>query len=826
MIRAFSIPCVLLSILLVGDTQADSKLSGVEDAMPIESQLAMIERYCFDCHNFEKSSGDMVLELFNPAQAHQDPELAEKIIRKLSAGMMPPAGKPRPDRSTVKSFIRSMESVIDASAQPRPGRPGPHRLNRVEYANAIRDLLALDMDATMFLPADDSSRGFDNQAGTLVMSPALLEAYLSAAGKISRLAIGSVSTPTQTQYRVAEDATQNYHIDGLPFGTRGGILIRHEFPADGEYGVKVFSVNLGNMGNFSPFGEVRGEQLEISLDGRLVQLFNWDKELEVGIPFEERSGQLRTIDVRIPITAGPHNVGVTFLATHYAPGLDLNKAFERSTIETGGLPGFTFYPHVGSVRIDGPYQASGAGDTPSRRRIFICYPDKPALEATCAREIVATLARRAFRGKAGKDDIVELMNFYTLGRESGGFDRGIEMMLQRILADPKFIYRIEDEPEGLAVNEIYPVNDLDLAARLSFFLWSSIPDDELLNLANRKKLHRPEILEQQVTRMLADQRSITLAENFAGQWLALRNLDGHVPVVDQFPDFDDNLRQAFRRETELFFDSIIRENRSVLDLLTADYTFVNERLAVHYGIPGVKGSRFRRVTLGEQFDARRGLLGKGSMLTVSSQPGRTSPVIRGNWVLANIIGVPAPDPPPDVPELKQQPGDAAGNVRTPSMRERMEQHRADPACSGCHKLMDPIGFTLESFDAIGQWRTQDNGNPIQVSEVMYDGTRVQGPADLRNFLLQYTDQFVRNLTGNLLIYALGRGIEYGDMPVVRDIVHEAGRDAYRSQTLIMALIRSDLFQLNSNTSNAAGQLEAVTQPEHTDMAPIHGAEGG
>ena len=817
MIRAFAIPCVLLYLLLFGNTPADAQTPDAAEAMSTESQLAMIDQYCFDCHNFEKSSGDMVLEMFNPALAHQEPELAEKIIRKLNAGMMPPAGKPRPDRTTVRSFINALANVIDASARPRPGRPGPHRLNRVEYTNAIRDLLALEVDATQFLPPDDSSRGFDNQAGTLGLSPALLEAYLSAAGKISRMAVGNVTAPTQTLYRVAADMTQNYHVEGLSFGTRGGLLIKYEFPADGDYNIKVFSVNLGNMGNFSPFGEVRGEQLEISLDGKRVQLFDWDKELEVGMPYDERSGQLQTIDARIPVSAGPHSVGVTFLATNYAPGLDLNKPFDRSTIETGGLPGFTFYPHIGSVRIDGPYQARGASDTPSRGRIFVCYPETPAMEQACARKIIAKLARRAYRGNASVDDIDELMDFYSNGGDKASFDARIEMMLQRILADPKFIYRIEYEPEGLAENVVYPVSDQDLAARLSFFLWSSIPDDALLDLAERQQLHQPELLEDQVQRMLDDPRSTALAENFAGQWLALRNLDGHAPVVDQFPDFDDNLRQALRRETELFFDSIIRENRSVLDLLTADYTFVNERLARHYGIPGVKGSRFRRITLGDEFDARRGLLGKGSILTVSSQPGRTSPVIRGNWVLSNIIGVPAPDPPPDVPELKPQQRDAAGNVKTQSMREQMEQHRSDPACKGCHQLMDPIGFSLESFDAIGKWRTQDGGNPIDGSAVLYDGTPTQGPAELRGFLLQYSDQFVSNLTVQLLIYALGRGIEYNDMPAVRAIVREAQRDNYRFRSLLKAIIKSDTFRMNSKTAVGTATIADVNRGRSPDV---------
>ncbi|HET7131272.1 MAG TPA: DUF1592 domain-containing protein, partial [Gammaproteobacteria bacterium] len=597
-----------------------------------------------------------------------------------------------------------IEGELDRAAQPKLPAPGIHRLNRAEYGNAIRDLLALDIDPSTFLPADDSSRGFDNQAGTLALSPALLEAYLSAAGKIARLALGQIATPSQKLYRVAEDTTQNYHVEGLPFGTRGGILVEHEFPADAEYAFKIFSVNLGNMGNFRPFGEVRGEKLEILIDGERVGLVDWDEAL---LSRGFGGGKLRTIDVRVPVTAGPHKVGVTFLATNYAPGLDMNRAFERSTIETGGLPGFTFYPHVGSVRIDGPYDVEGAGSSPSRRAILTCEPKSDADARPCAERILRTLARRGYRGTGTEADLDELLEFYDQGSAHGGFDAGIELALERLLTDPKFIYRVEASHPELAPGEKFRISDLELASRLSFFLWSSIPDDELLALAEQNKLHDPQVLDRQVQRMIADPRAEALTANFAGQWLNLRALEGHVPVAKLFPDFDDNLRQAFRTETELFFDSLIRENRPVTDLITADYTFVNERLAKHYGIPGVYGSNFRRITLGPELDARRGLLGKGSLLAVSSQPIRTSPVVRGYWVLQNLLGTPPPPPPPVVPALPTHEGDAAGNTKIPSMREQMERHRADPACAGCHMLMDPIGFALEQFDAVGHWRTLD-----------------------------------------------------------------------------------------------------------------------
>ncbi len=795
-----------------------SSLAGAAD-LPVAAQQHLVQQYCVVCHNYEDYAGGVEFEIFDPGNAHQNAALTERMLKKLRAGMMPPAGKPRPDLATVQALATSLETEIDAHAKPNLAMPRLHRLNRTEYQNAVRDVLGLDIDAAQMLPADDVSRGFDNQAGTLTFSPALLDAYLSAAGQISRTALGTATATTQANYRVADDTTQNYHVEGLPFGTRGGLLIEHEFPTDAEYLIKVFSVNLGNMGNFRPFGEVRGEQLEILIDGERVALVDWDEAL-VGRGFG--GGNLKTIDVRVPVKAGPHNVGVTFLATNYAPGLDMNRAFERSTIETGGLPGYTFYPHVGSVRIDGPYDVAGdvagRGDTPSRRAILLCEPAAGADARPCAERIVKTLARHAYRGAATQDDIDTLLAFYSQGSAAQGFEGGIGMALERLLTDPKLIYRIEKGHPELAAGTAFKIGDLELASRLSFFLWSSIPDDELLTLAEQGKLHDDAVLEQQVRRMLADPRSAALTENFAGQWLNLRALEGHVPVAKLFPDFDDNLRQAFRRETELFFDSLVRDNRPVTDLLTADYTFVNERLAKHYGIPGVYGSHFRRVTLGEEFDARRGLLGKGSLLATSSQPIRTSPVIRGYWVLQNLLGTPPPPPPEDVPDLPANETDAAGNTAMPTMREQMERHRADPACSGCHRLMDPIGFALEQFDAIGRWRTEDGPAPIDASSVMYDGTKIAGPKDLRNFLLGHSDQFVRAATEKLLTYALGRGVEYYDQPVVRAIAREAEADDYRFETLIAAVVKSDLFRMNMQGSEPAET--GVPEPAATAAALI------
>ncbi|HWK55181.1 MAG TPA: DUF1592 domain-containing protein, partial [Hyphomicrobiales bacterium] len=586
----------------------------------------MLDEYCTKCHNFEDYAGGIDLEGFTPSNIHEHPEIGEKVIRRLRAGMMPPVGEPRPDNETMQAFSEALEHNIDSNSEIRPGRPGLHRLNRTEYGNAVRDLLHVQVDPAEYFPADDSSRGFDNQAGTLGLSPALLEAYLSAAGKISQLALGTSTSPTQTLYRVAEDANQNYRIEGLPFGTRGGIKFSHNFPVDGEYTFKTFAITLGNMGSDRPFGDIRGEKLQVLVDGELVKVFDWDRELGVTRNQFERAADdeaeigenLPTLDVTLPLTAGNHEIGITFVATNFAPGLDMNNDFERSTIETGGLPGYTWFPHVGSVRVDGPYNISGPGDSQSRESIMVCSPQSAAEEADCAHQILTRLANVAYRGYANDEDIATLMNFYQQGRETGSFDSGIEMALQRVLTSPKFLYRMEMEPANVAEGDTYQISDLDLASRLSFFLWSSIPDQELLDLADAGKLSDPKELDRQISRMLEDSRSSAMTANFAGQWLALRNLSAHAPVVDQFPDFDNLLRESFRKETELLFDSLIRENHPVTELLTADYTFVNERLAMHYGIPGIKGERFRRVELGDDLAMRRGILGKGSMLTVAS----------------------------------------------------------------------------------------------------------------------------------------------------------------------------------------------------------------
>ena len=748
-----------------------------------------------------------MLDKLDPNHVEQNPAKWEMVVRKLRAGMMPPSGMPRPDMAARETFVEFLENELDHASTPILPPPGLHRLNRTEYANVIHDLIGLDVDPSKYLPTDDSTRGFDNIAGALSLSPALLEGYTSAASKISRIAIGDVSDPALVTYRVPADTSQDYHIEGLPFGTRGGLVVEHEFPADGDYVFKIFPINKGLMDNNRAFGEITGEKLELLIDGQRVHLYDWDKDVATGKPVHGG-----TADVHFHVAAGPHKVGVTFLATQLAPGQDLDEHFLRSTIETGGLPGFKFYPHVGKIEILGPNQASGATDSPSRDKIFVCHPATQAEEIPCARRIIDTLARRAFRRPIAEKDTEMLMSFYQEGKnESGKFDIGIERALQRILADPEFVFRREIEPPDLAAGKIYRITDLELASRLSFFLWSSIPDDELLNLAAQNKLHEPAVLNEQVRRMLADPRADRLVINFAGQWLNLRALQSWAPTVSLFPDFDDNLRLAMRKETELFVGSIVHEDRSVLDLINGDYTFLNERLAEHYGITGIYGSEFREVDLPPQFDMRRGLLGKASLETVSSQPQRTSPTVRGKDIMQIFLGVSPPDPPPNVPALKDQ-GAAVHGGSKPTMRQQMEMHRSHPPCSTCHKIMDPIGLAMENFDAVGHWRTTDNGSPIDPNGYMVDGSKIEGVEGLRQVLMDYSPQFVRVLTEKLLIYALGRGTEYYDMPLVRSIVRDAAKNDYRFSSLIIGIVKSDQFQMNQKlqvTSNPQKDLHAT-----------------
>jgi mono/diheme cytochrome c family protein len=760
---------------------------------------ALLDQYCVVCHNPQGAAGDTGLFLDQLDLTHLDAhrEQAEDVLLRLRSGLMPPRGMRRPEPEALESLISWMETELDRTAETHLPAPGLHRLNRTEYANAIRDLLDLEVDASKFLPSDDSSHGFDNMAGTLTMSPALMEAYLTAAGKISRLAIGSETAPTMAVFDVPVDTAQNYHIEGLPFGTRGGMLIEHEFPADGEYALTV----KGITGYFtSVLGEIQGEKLEVTVDGERVYLFDWDSE----IGNTEGNGGRTPL---IPISAGFHTVGVTFLATNDLPGTELNQPFLRTMISPGHIPGYKFYPHVGQVFLEGPFNGVSAAETPSREKIFTCRPpssgpDVEREEGECARRIVSTLLTNAFRRPPTDEDMEVMMEFYLAGREEGtSFDAGVEAALQRILADPEFIYRGEREPVGLAEGETYRLDGLELASRLSFFLWSSIPDDELIALASQGRLSDEAVLEQQVARMIADPRSSALVENFTGQWLNVRGMQVTEPVVEMFPNFDSNLRAAYRREVELFFDSIIREDRSVIDLLTADYTFVNERLAKQYGIPDLYGSQFRRVTLGPDLDMRRGLLGKGALLTVTSQAARTSPVKRGKWFLETFLGVSPPDPPPGVEiNLEQDP-----NKKPTTLRERLEAHHTNPVCNSCHQIFEPMGLAMENFDAVGAWRTEDSGSPVDATGVAPNGTALDGVQSLRELILQRPDQFAQVVAEKMLTYALGRGVEDEDMPLVRSIVRDMAENDYRFSSLLLGIVRSPAFQMNMRMTETEPQ---------------------
>ena len=774
------------------------------------AQRAVIDEYCVVCHNKTAKTANLLLDQLDLAHLGDHAEIGEKVVRKLRAGMMPPTGMDRPEAAERDALISWMEKELDRSAVTYLPAPGIHRLNRTEYTNAIRDVLGLKVDATKFLPSDDSTRGFDNIAGALTLSPALMEAYLSAAGKIARLAIGDVSAPTQAVFEVPPDTAQNYHIEGLPFGTRGGILIKYQFPADGEYTFKV----KGVTGYFQAvLGGVKGEQLEVTVDGERVRLFDWDKEIS------NTTGNGKSTQ-RIAVKAGLHTIGVTFLATNDVPGSELNRPFQRTMNTPGSIPGFLFYPHVGQVWIEGPYNATGATDTAARKKIFVCRPATRAEETPCARTIMAALVKHAYRRPSTSADLQSLTEFYQQGRSEGGsFDDGIEAVVQRVLADPEFVYRLEPEPAGLAPGKTYRINDLALASRLSFFLWSSVPDDQLIDLAAQGKLREPAVLEKQVQRMLADPKSDALVSNFTGQWLNVRSLENSDPAINLFPDFDDNLRAAFQREIELFFSSIVHEDHSILDLLTANYTYVNERLAKHYGIPNIYGPQFRRVTLTPDLDMRRGLLGKGALMTETSVAVRTSPVARGKWFLQTFLGVSPPDPPPNVPQIKEKPADATGNAKVPTMRETMAMHHTDPVCSSCHAIFEPIGLALENFDAVGAWRTQDDGSPIDATGILVDGSKLDGVASLRDALVRYSDQFERVVAEKLMIYALGRGVEYQDMPMVRSIVRESAPGNYKFSSIVLGIVKSPAFQSNMKPP-AAKTVEAASKPAGAPRTPL------
>ncbi len=722
---------------------------------------ALLTQYCVTCHNARAKAGGLTLDLAELTQIDRHAETWEKVIRKLQTGMMPPSGAPRPARAAIDGFITSLQSQIDraATAMPFAGTPALHRLNRAEYSNAVRDLLALDVDAASLLPPDDSAAGFDNIADVLGVSPALIEGYATAAAKISRLAVGDSSIGLdRVTYRSAGNLSQEDHLDGLPLGTRGGMIVRHTFPLNADYDLQI---GPGRSGGIGAVVTARAQDIDVTIDGQPVDL------------------QGKT-QLRLAVEAGPHTIAVALVKRSHIDGAD------------GVYDAPTRAPGISQITIAGPFNARGPGDTPSRRRLYVCTPKVAAEESSCAARILNTLATRAYRRPVPQSgpEMETLLEFYRTGRESGSFDSGIQRAVARVLVDPNFLFRFEHEPAGVAPGTPFRLSDLELASRLSFFLWSSIPDDELRDAAVRGQLKNPAVLERQVRRLLADPRADALVSNFAGQWLFLRELKN---VRPDSPDFDENLRRSFQQETELLFRTVVREDRPIIDLLDADFTFVDERLAKHYGMEGIHGSRVRRVSLAAN-DPRRGLLGHGSVLTVTSAANRTSPVVRGKWVLDNLLGMPPPQPPPGVETNLEK--DAA-QVKVTSLRQRLEMHRANAVCASCHKVMDPIGLSLENFDHVGKWRTTDGKTPIDATAQLVDGTKLDGPLSLRRALLERSDVFATVATEKLLTYASGRAVQYQDMPAVRAIIRDAAREKYRFSSLVIGIVKSTPFQMRA-----------------------------
>jgi hypothetical protein len=777
----------------VGSAQSASsskQTSATSSTFSTSSTLSrgLIDQYCVACHNEKVKTAGIAFDTADVADVSKDADVWEKAARKLRGGMMPPPGVRRPDAASVETFVTALEHHLDAAAarNPNPGRVALHRLNRAEYANAIEDVLGIRVDASALLPKDDEADGFDNVASVLTVSPSFLDQYISAARVVSARALGNAAArPGSATYRPARGTDQAVRVDGLPLGTRGGLIVEHLFPADGDYKL--------NISGLAAAGYVRGMEyqhtLVVTIDGAKVFQAQLGGEEDMKAIDQQQAPAVAAINGRfqnIPLTisAGPHKVGVTFIARTYAESDEVLFSFRPGVGEER-------IPRVGSVEIQGPFTAAGVSDTPSRRRILVCRPASAAEELPCATRILSSLARRAFRRPLTDQDLDAPLAFYKSARAEGSFDAGIQSALPAILASPKFLYRAERTPGGVAPGTVHRITDLDLASRLSFFLLGSPPDEQLLRLAEKRTLSDPKTLDGQVRRLLSDARAKSLVSNFAFQWLKMRGLDEVEPDAIVFPNFDDGLREGFRKELELFVESVIREDRSVLDLLTADYTYVNERLALHYGIPNVRGDQFRRVPLTDQ--NRWGLLGKGSVLLSTSYANRTAPVIRGAWILENILGTPPAAPPPDVeafPENKD--GEKAKTIRA-----IMEDHRAKPTCNACHGVMDPLGFALENFDAIGEWRSQDRwaGTPIDASGELIDGTKVSSPADLRKALVGRAPQFVQTLTEKLMTYALGRSVEYYDMPVVRQIVRDAARENYRFSSIVTGIVRSAPFQM-------------------------------
>jgi mono/diheme cytochrome c family protein len=773
-----------------GNLGAGRALQQAPSSSPASPQRALLDQYCVTCHNQRAKTANVMFDTMDLANLSNDAKIWERAVRKLRGGMMPPPGARQPDRATVDAFATWLENSLDqaAASNPNPGRVAVHRLNRTEYANAIEDILGLHVDPAALLPADDVSGGFDNIASVLKVSPSFLDQYISAARLVTTQALGEpAAKPLGINLPVPAGVDQSVHVDGLPLGTRGGVLIDHLFPADGEYKFNISGLVTG--------GYVGGLEYQhtliITIDGARVfeGKIGGEEDRKAVDQLQARGSaaiSARFQNISVPIKAGPHKVGVTFIARTLAESDVILHSFTP-----GGGVGRS--PRVGGVEVVGPFIPVGVAETPSRRRIFSCRPANTNEELTCATQIISTAARRAFRRPVSEQDLAAPLAFYREARKTGDFEAGIKDALTLVLASPKFLYRTEQVPDHLAPGASYRISDLELASRLSFFLWSGLPDDELLNAASQGKLKDPATLEKQVRRMLADPKSkSSLVTNFAFQWLNVRGIEAIEPDAFIFPNFDQNLRIAFRREMELFVESIIREDRSALDFLTADYTFLNERLALHYGIRDIRGDQFRRVTLADE--NRWGLLGKGSILMVTSYANRTAPVLRGAYVLENILGTPPSPPPPDVegfPENKE-------GAKALTVREIMQLHRAKPSCNACHGVMDPLGFALENFDGVGAWRTKDvdAGTPIDAAGQLVDGTPVSGPKDLRLALMKHPGQFAQTLTEKLMTYALGRGLEYYDMPTVRKIVRDAAADNYRFSSIVLGIVRSAPFEMN------------------------------
>lgn len=771
-----------------------------------DAQTAMVKQYCATCHSDRGKAGGLTFAEFDASRITDHPDIAERMIRRLRSGMMPPAGAKRPEGDGTLKLAAALEARIDRAAalNPNPGSRPFQRANRAEYARAVSDLLDIEVDVNAFLPPDTISKGFDNVADVQSLSPTVMEGYLRAAAQISRLAIGDrTATPTSVTYKIPRAKSQNVQVDGAPVGTRGGVSEIHVFPADGEY---VFKAAL----HYEPLGGLTGrstmstfnltEQIEVSIDGHRVAVLDLNTRMSESDPKNNLEPQTLPISVK----AGPHRVSAAFINSFEAIPDDLVMPLENTLADVSIAQGITILPHMRELRIIGPSVVTGVSDTPSRRKVFSCRPTTQAEEAPCAREIIQRLATHAFRGPVSGDELQGLVGFYQDGRKRGDFESSVRLAVQAILASPRFVFRFEEAPATAKPGQSFRISDADLASRLSFFLWGSVPDAQLLKVVGDRTLRAPGMLDKQIKRMLADRRADALATRFASQWLRLQDLDKVNPDYLQYPQYDERLAEGFRRETELFFESLVREDRSLLDLITADYTFVNERVAMHYGIPNITGSHFRKVALPE---TRRGILGHGSILVLTSSSDRTSPVHRGKWVMEVLLGSPPPPPPPNVPELDEVK--ATGGGRTLSVRERMEEHRKNPTCNSCHRVIDPLGLALENYDPTGAWRIKDNEVTVDPVGTLYDGSKIDGPASLRAALLKYKDAMVLSFTESLMTYALGRRVEHYDMPAIRAIVHDAAKNDYKMSSFLNGVIKSAAFQMGRVPPEGARAADVV-----------------